>query len=189
MADKQQWLDEGLAILEAHGARALTIERVAEQVGLSKGSFYHHFGGMPGFKTALLSQYEATYTTQYIDAVEQGAAATPMAKLTRLLEMVCDESDDTTIEVALRSWALQDAEVFQAQERIDRLRVDYLRELWLELSGDVKQAELMSRLLQVLLIGAEQVLPPVPQPELRRLYEFVLGLAHSEGPTEAVPTA
>ncbi|MBA3368394.1 MAG: TetR/AcrR family transcriptional regulator [Geodermatophilaceae bacterium] len=188
MADNQQWLDAGLAILEKQGAKALTIERLAEQIGLSKGSFYHHFGGMPGYKTALLAHFEATYTTQYIDAVERDLTADAITKLRALIDLVCEEGEDQSIEVGLRAWALQDPEVYRAQERIDRLRGDHVRGLWLEFSGDEAQADLIGRLLQVLLIGAEQVLPPVPQGELRRLYEFVLGLAYDEGAADTGTT-
>lgn len=174
MADNQQWLDAGLTILEQDGSRALTIERLSGQVGLSKGSFYHHFGGMAGYKNALLAHYESAFTTQYIDAVEQGPHATPLAKLEALLDMACDENDDPRIEVALRAWALQDPVVHEAQERIDQRRVDYLRGLWLELTGDDEQAARMGQLLYLIVIGAGQIMPPVPQAELRRLYELTL---------------
>jgi len=173
MADNSKWLDAGLATLEKYGARALTIERLAERVGLSKGSFYHHFNGMSGYQTALLAHYEATFTTQYIDAAEQDPLATPRAKLDRLMDMVCAD-DDPDVEVALRAWALQDPEVHDAQERIDRLRVDYLKKVWLELTGDEEQSALMARLLYLIVVGAGQVIPPVSPLELRRLYEFTL---------------
>lgn len=189
MADNQQWLDAGLATLEQDGARALTIERLASQVGLSKGSFYHHFGGMPGFRTALLAHYEAIYTAQYIDAVEADPQAAPMAKITRLIDLVCKD-DDHNLEAGLRAWALQDAEVHRALERVDRRRVDYLRGLWLELTGDGKQAAEMSRLLYLILVGAGHVIPPVPPSELRRIYEFTLGLVSAEpvaGPARRGP--
>lgn len=177
MADNQQWLDAGLQTLKEFGAPGLTIERLMGQVGLSKGSFYHHFGGMAGFKTAFLSHYEAAFTTRYIDAVQQDPHAAARVKIGRLLDMVCAEDDDWYLEVALRAWALQDPEVRQAQERVDRIRVDYLCGLWLDASGDAEQAARMGRLLYLILIGAGQLRPPVLAGELRGLYEYVLALA------------
>jgi len=175
MADNRQWLDAGLSTLEKHGARALTIERLADQVGLTKGSFYHHFGGMAAYKTALLSHYELIFTTQYIEVAEQDAAASPMARLERLNDRVCADPDQD-IEVALRTWALQDPEVRAAQERVDRLRYEYVRDVWFELTGDEEQAALAGRLIYLLLIGAQQHLPPIKPDELRRLSELLLRL-------------
>jgi AcrR family transcriptional regulator len=93
VADNRQWLDVGLAVLAASGADALTIDRLAREVGLSKGSFYHHFGGMAGYRTALLAHYQATFTTQYIDAVEHGAGAPAREQLQRLMDLVCADDD------------------------------------------------------------------------------------------------
>ncbi len=52
---KQAWLDEVLRTLADEGAPALRIDRLAGGLGLSKGSFYHHFDGMAGYKDALLT--------------------------------------------------------------------------------------------------------------------------------------
>lgn len=186
IADNRQWLDAGLGALEQHGAPGLTIERLLGQVGLSKGSFYHHFGGMPGYKTALLAHYEATYTTRYLDAVEQHPGATARAKLDTLLDLVMQE-DDHGLEVALRAWALQDPEVRRAQERIDRIRVEYLYGLWLELSHDEDEAALMSRLLYLIVIGGAQIIPYLPPEHLRPIYDFVLSHTASRHRDRAHP--
>jgi AcrR family transcriptional regulator len=39
----RDWLEEGMAILEDLGAEALTIETLTNRLGVTKGSFYHHF--------------------------------------------------------------------------------------------------------------------------------------------------
>ena len=45
-------------VLAQHGVPALRIHRLASRLGLSKGSFYHHFDGIPGYRTALLAHVE-----------------------------------------------------------------------------------------------------------------------------------
>lgn len=173
-------MDAGLATLAAHGAPAVTIERLCGLLGLSKGSFYHHFGGMSGYRTALLERFEAAYTTRYITAVGQHATLGPRERLQKLLELVLAEKpgggagDEENLEVAFRAWAQQDPEVGAAQERVDLLRTSYLRELWLEVSGDALEAERMARLLYVILIGAEHVIPPMGRDELRAIYALAL---------------
>lgn len=180
-------------MLAEEGARGVTIDRLAERVGLSKGSFYHHFRGMPGFKTALLAHFEAEHTTRFIDAVEHEGAATPRAKLERLLALVLSEehvNHGPDVEVAMRAWAQQDLGVRAAQERVDQIRIDYVRDLWLVLGGNANEAVQMGQLIYLLLIGASHVIPPLPAAELRQLYDLVMRLAPADekAPRKQTPT-
>ncbi|MER7474423.1 TetR/AcrR family transcriptional regulator [Micromonospora sp. NPDC000018] len=170
------WLDAGMRILAEHGAPALTIERLTGLVGRTKGSFYHHFHGMGGFKTALLAHIEAECTTRFIDLVEADPAAEPEVKLERLLELVLADDKEPRLEVAIRAWAMQDVKVNEAQQRIDQTRVDYLRTLWLALGGDAQDAAHMAQLLYLVLIGAGHVTPAVQPAELRRIYRLAMRL-------------
>ena len=180
MASRRDWLAAGLAILAEQGAPGLTIEQLTGRLGLSKGSFYHHFAGMAGFKTALLAHFESEHTTRYIDLVEQEPSAPPMAKLRRLLDLILAEDRGPDVEIAVRAWAQQDGEARDMQERVDRARVGYVRSLWEGVSDDPDEAARISQLLYVILIGAGHVIPPIPRLELRRLYEVALRLAPSE---------
>lgn len=179
MATRTDWLDAGLTTLASQGAPALTIDRLAGGLGLSKGSFYHHFRGMPGFKAALLDHYESTFTSRYIDAVEDDSALAPIDKLRRLLGLILDEhrEDESGLEIAVRAWALQDPQVRDTLERVDATRMTYLRDVWFALTGDADESQRMGRLLYVVLVGAEQVVPPVAAGDLRAMYDLVLRLA------------
>lgn len=172
VATKRDWLDAGLRVLADDGAPALTIERLTGLLGLSKGSFYHHFGGMGGYTTALLAHFEAEHTARFIDAVEQEPASEPSGKLKRLMELVLADREGPELEVAMRAWSLQNPDVADVQRRVDRTRIDYLRGLLRGIGTD--DAELLGELLYLLLVGAGQVLPPVPPERLRRLYDLVL---------------
>ena len=179
MVTRREWLEAGLELLAAEGAPAVTIERLTGKLGVTKGSYYHHFTGTAGFRTALLEYFEAQFTTRLIDSVEREPGAEPWAKLQHLLKLVLSDPDSARLEIAVRAWALQDAEARAAQERVDRTRTDYLRELCRGLKADV-DADRLAQLLYLILIGSEQVLPPVPTSELREIYAMTLLLATGE---------
>ena len=159
MVSRIEWLNAGLELLADEGAPALTIERLTDELGMTKGSYYHHFGSAAGFKQALLEYFEAQYTTRLIDKIE-GEKADPDAKLRHLLLLVLADSDSQQLEIAVRAWALQDAEVRAAQERVDKARTAYLKKLCRGLKADV-DPDRFAQLLYLILIGAEQVVPPI----------------------------
>jgi AcrR family transcriptional regulator len=175
VATRTDWLKAGLQLLAEEGAPAVTIERLTDQMGLSKGSYYHHFQGVGGFRTALLEYFEAQFTTRLIDTIEEEPDADPAVKLNRLLELVLAGPDDAKLEIAVRAWALQDAEARKTQERVDRARTEYLQGLCRGLQSDkLTEPNRLAQLLYLIFVGAEQVLPPLPSSELRDLYALTL---------------
>ena len=174
MVSRIEWLNAGLELLADEGAPALTIERLTDELGMTKGSYYHHFGSAAGFKQALLEYFEAQYTTRLIDKIE-GEQADPDAKLRHLLLLVLADSDSQQLEIAVRAWALQDPEVRAAQERVDKARTAYLKKLCRGLKADV-DPDRFAQLLYLILIGAEQVVPPIDKRDLRKIYDLVLHL-------------
>jgi AcrR family transcriptional regulator len=176
---RTEWLEAGLELLADEGAPAVTIERLTGKLGVTKGSYYHHFKSAAGYRTALLEYFEAQFTTRLIDTVERAPDAEPWAKLQRLLKLVLSDPNSAQLEIAVRAWALQDAEVRAAQERVDRTRTAYLKELCRGLKAEV-DPDRLAELLYLILIGAEQVLPTVRNDDLREIYAMTLRLATGE---------
>lgn len=178
MATRSEWLGAGLAALADDGAPGVTIDKMSARLGASKGSYYHHFGSVQGFKLALLEHFEAEHTTRYIDAVEhEGPAAGGLSKLRRLLDLVIEAHPDDgrdDLEIGIRAWAQQDPDVYAAQERVDRARIGYLRDLWRSIGVDEVEAEQLGQLYGALLVGAAHVAPPLTAAQLRGIYELVL---------------
>ncbi|MCP2261487.1 transcriptional regulator, TetR family [Streptoalloteichus tenebrarius] len=180
MASRQDWLEAGLATLAEDGAQALTIERLSGRLGLTKGSFYHHFRNMGAFRAALLDHFEARYTTSFIDVVER-AGGSPRERLDHLLNLALAHGDfSTSLDVAFRAWALQDAEANAAQERVDRRRTEYLRDLCVTAGIDAEEATSVARLMYLVLVGARQVVPPISAEEMRHVYAMAMRLLPDE---------
>jgi AcrR family transcriptional regulator len=165
---KTDWFMEAKSILEANGHTALTIDLMTERLGLTKGSFYHHFGNYQGFKLQFLAFAEAQGTQAVIEHVLEGQ--TPLTQLTRLFEVV---SQRDGIELALRTWALSDSEVADYQARIDAQRIGFLKEVYLSVLGDPQQAQHMAHLSYSVYVGAQHLAPPIEGAELRYLLQLI----------------
>lgn len=171
--DKQAWLRQGLVLLAAHGAPAVTLDRLCESMRMSKGSFYHHFGSMPKYRTQLFGYFETEYTTAIIDRVEAFAWLPPSEKFRRLLAEATKD-DEPPGEVAMRAWAKQDPEAATVMERVDARRMSYLQALSEQAGHD--EPVRTATLIYLVLVGAEHLMPPLPMGEVRDMYEFLLPL-------------
>ena len=167
---QRDWLVEGMDMLANAGSMSITIERLCSRLAVTKGSFYHHFTDMDAYKTALLQFIEEEATLAVITEVE--VQAMPHLKLERLLQFTLQSV--TTVEVGLRVWALQDAEVRLVQERIDARRVAYLETLCLDLVAEPNQAVLLARMLYTVYVGSHHQLPPLVGESLQALYRVCM---------------
>jgi AcrR family transcriptional regulator len=179
MSAKERWLSEGLQVLAAEGPAGVRIDRLAARIGLSKGSFHHHFAGAAGYKKALLEHYEQTVRSALAQTVDRFAAEPPQRVLAELTAQVGDQNSllyHPELEVAVRAWAFQDAGVAAVQQRIDEARITVLESLWRRIVDDPGQARVAALLPYLIGIGASVVLPPVDRKELQRVYELILQL-------------
>ena len=119
---QRDWLDTAVHLLAETGFIGLTIDALTQRMGLTKGSFYHHFGSYQGFKTRFLQFYEEAGTLAVIEQAEK--AETSREKLRRLFEIVVTFSELLRPEVALRAWALQDEDVRQDPQQRQTPRHD-----------------------------------------------------------------
>ncbi|WP_063046720.1 TetR/AcrR family transcriptional regulator [Nocardia pseudovaccinii] len=173
MAGKASWLASGLVILGTAGPTGLTIDKLVAATGLSTGSFYHHFPGMPGYKSALLAYFEEMHTTRYLREIE-AADLDPRGRLDLLIDLVLVDDEPAAIEVAVRAWALDDPIAAAAKERVDGTRLGVLRTLLADCGYAEADAEQTAQILYLLVLGAGNMLPAVPPAQLRVLCRRVL---------------
>lgn len=162
---RRRWLEEGLALLEAAGAEALTIEALTSRLKVTKGSFYHHFKNYQDFKESLLVYWEEEGTLRTIQLAEREAS--PQDKLERVMQATLKPSG---LDVALRAWALQDGLVREHQRRIDQQRLAYLEEVAYANTADRLHARQLARVFYSIYVGSQHIIPPIQGEELRALY-------------------
>jgi AcrR family transcriptional regulator len=173
---RSDWLEAGLAAVADGGPNGLRIDRLCRRLGVSKGSFHHHFAGAGDFKRALLAAYETLVVEALNDAIEQAGAITPQASLAGLTGAITSTQGHyrPELEVAMRAWAFSDPEVRAIQERVDRRRLESLEGVWSKILDDPRAVHTAALLPYLVGIGASLVQPPTRRDELQRVYELLL---------------
>lgn len=166
-------------MLASEGAGGVRIDRIAARLGLSKGSFHHHFAGADGYKRDLLAHYESLTVGALESAIDEVGHASVPAVLEALTGLIRPDGPGLyrpELDVAVRAWSTSDPEVREVQQRIDAVRIDALTRVWRRARPEADDARLSALLPYLLAVGAAVVVPPVPPDDLRRLYEMLLPL-------------
>ncbi|MBS2035909.1 TetR/AcrR family transcriptional regulator [bacterium] len=161
---RQDWIEAGLSLLRSEGQQALTIERLAQSLEVTKGSFYHHFGNLANYHQALLDWWQEVFTHQPMRQAEE--ESDPVRQSRRLTQVVREL--DYPLELALRAWGLRDARVAEAIGKIDRLRLDCLESLHRQ-QGHA-QVKILAYLEYTAFIGG-QLIRPAPEGATRALQQ------------------
>lgn len=178
----EDYFREALAILGEAGSEAMTIALLCERLDVTKGSFYHHFGGMPGFVTQLLEYWEREHSERLIKISR--AQPDPTLRIFTLTEMGVGLPHAS--EAAIRAWGRSSPEVARATERVDRRRDRHLVEAVSALGIDRQRARVLARIGLSLLIGVQQREHPVDLKRLRQMFEEVNKLVFLEADPELV---
>lgn len=170
----QHWLDAALDVLADEGIAAVRVERLAERLGVSKGSFYWHFSDRPALLTALLGHWRKAGTDAVIEAVERSGLQ-GLARLERLIE-ICLSPRADRMEAALRAWSAHDMAAARVTARVDREREAFVARELAALGVPAAAATRRARVLYLALIGEYTWCTSGGAPTDRATFSELLGL-------------
>jgi AcrR family transcriptional regulator len=133
---RQEWLETGLESLSKIGIAGLKVEKLARALGIARAGFYWHFKNRDDLLRQLLA-YWVHESTAVVTTEADMLALEPKKRLTKTAEMIL-EHDLGRYDMAIRQWALTDAEAARAVRKVNRIRLDFLRDAFRELgfTGD-----------------------------------------------------
>jgi AcrR family transcriptional regulator len=167
---RKDWIQEGFRILASEGDSGLTVDALCERLERTKGSFYHHFEGRPGYVEDLLEAWERQATDRIIAS---GRSDAPVKERLRAVNRQASELKNARLERAIRGWATREPQARRVQDRVDRKRLEFLVELCAERMRDREEAEMLARVFQLALVGAQHVDPPFEGEKLYRALRFL----------------
>lgn len=167
---REDWIEEGFRILVDEGDGALTVDALCARLDRSKGSFYHHFDGRPGYLRALLEAWERQATDRFI---ELGHTDAPVDDRLRAVNRQASELGNARLERAIRGWTAREPLAREVQDRVDRRRLAFLEELCAERMGEGEAAHRLARVFQLAFVGAQHLDPPLEGEELYRTFRFL----------------
>jgi AcrR family transcriptional regulator len=147
---RQDWIEQGLKTLTESGVETVRVEPLAKLLKVTKGSFYWHFKNREDFLETILQAWVASQTNSIIEQVEEkdGDATT---KLLYLFELAVQ--DNGQAENAIRAWAMNDSKTAAVLTQVDQRRLDYTKDLFLQVGFAPFEAMVRARMAYYALVG------------------------------------
>lgn len=141
---REDWIDSALEVLVEDGVGAVTIDRLAQRLGVTRGSFYHHFDGRQSLLDALLKNWADSTTYEILDRIEK-LRLDPATSLLALLRTIRSEGA-ARFDAVFRAWALHDARAAEVFKEVDANRQELVRSLFAALGFEGIDLENRARL-------------------------------------------
>ena len=149
-ASPDDWLRAGLGLVRERGPDALTIDALCRALGLTKGSFYHHFADIDAYQERLLDFWELASTAAPIADADLAKGGADRRR--RLYDAVA--RIELRVERAIQAWALHDPRARVARARVDERRLAYLARIWEEEGATQARARMFAQIEYASFLGS-----------------------------------
>ncbi|MDR6676087.1 TetR/AcrR family transcriptional regulator [Pseudomonas oryzihabitans] len=149
----ESWLTAAYESLKDAGVDAVRIQPLAKKLKLSRTSFYWFFEDREALLQALIDQWKSKNTGNLVARTEAYAESITEAILNVFDCWLDARLFDSQFEFAMRSWALQSAEVAQDIAEADALRIAALKAMFDRFGFEDRAAETRARSIYLTQIG------------------------------------
>lgn len=152
---REDWITAGQDILRKKGVSAVKLAELTRLLGVSTGSFYHHFADFEDY----LGELAASYSMGRVRGVLDRTSFDDPDPLTRVRELARLSVVEGTFELdrAMRIWAAMDPRAAATVREAEAQVLAFLTDAFRDLGFDDSEAELRSRILMSVNIAQLQL--------------------------------
>ena len=165
---RHDWINAGQQMLITSGIDSVRVETLAQKIGITRGSFYHHFKGRNELLQEILIDWKSRATEQVIRRLKN-THYPPKEQLAIIFNLPTrghSAKSAADFELAIRAWARRDKSARKMMEEVDQFRLNYIKELIISLGYNDKEAAQRAFLLYSYLVTISLSDPNDWQPEL-----------------------
>ncbi len=152
---RESWVIAAFNALYREGIENVRVERIAIELGVTKGSFYWHFKNREDLLDALIDYWEKEMTQTVLDAAAVFHGSPEERLVNTFREIIGKER--TKYDPAVRTWARTDTRIRKVVERVDQIRLTFLHGLFKDIGFSEQEAEVRARLMYYYVMGESMV--------------------------------
>lgn len=149
---RTEWLSAALRLFIEEGIGALRITRLAEELSVTRGSFYWHFKDRGELLAAITAFWKRKNTAAVVTAVEEARSLSD--GVLRLFDAWVDpDSFDPRLDIAMREWARRSDAIRAAVEAADARRIDAITAFYRRFGYPMPDAFIRARVIYFTQLG------------------------------------
>lgn len=147
------WLDAAYEALVEGGVEAVRVMPLAENLSVSRTSFYWHFEDRDALLNALVAHWRDKNTGNLIRQTRLFAETICEAVLNLFDCWIDPELFDARLEFAMRNWSQSSAELKEIFRETDRERIEAIRDMFARFDFDPYQADIRANAIYLTQVG------------------------------------
>jgi AcrR family transcriptional regulator len=142
---REAWLNAAKTALIREGVGNVEVGKLARKLRATRGGFYWFFPSRKELLDTLLADWEKTNTAAWKAVVGDGSAG-GMSEFKALNEMwVGEKGYDPQWDASVREWARTSPRAATAMRRVDDVRIDIIRRIFLHMGYEATEAFVRAR--------------------------------------------
>jgi len=137
---KLNWVQAGQALLIEGGIEAVKLHGLTKRLGVSTGSFYHHFKNFESYLATLAEFYGTEQAQLPFNEARDRVGGDP-ALLLREATAIFGVGSMRQLNIAMRAWAHSDQQAHAAVQRYNKALMENLDEVFMALGFDELSAK------------------------------------------------
>ena len=150
---KDDWLNTAKDLLVSHGVAEVKILAMAEQMQVSRSSFYWYFRNRQDLLAALLDDWEKRNTQCLLDHCARDARNITQALCNFFRCFIDPQLFDPGLDFAIREWARRDPTVRTRIDAADAARIKAVESMYRNHGFTAENAETRARILYFMQLG------------------------------------
>lgn len=140
----EDWLQAGYTVLAREGVRALKVERLCQEAGVTRGSFYWHFEDIHNYRAALVESWDR-FLERDRRSLAEVAALPPRERLSAMMVTLVSPQH-WMLERAMREWARTDPSAAANVRAADRRLLRTVAKAYRDYGFSAEDAKLRAEL-------------------------------------------
>lgn len=182
---RTDWIVAARDALIQGGVHAIKVDLIANQLKITRGSFYWHFRDRAELLSAVLELWESQNTKPFED-IAQRADQSAAEKFVLMAKLWLEETSfDWAFDSAMRDWARSSRSVAEKISAIDQLRMTLFEEVFKEMGYAAREAKIRARITYYHQVGYYALEIKESKKDRREMFptylSILVGDAHLKG--------